>query len=84
MPKSVFGWARIGLLVLAAAVVLVVMFQNTGQDMKLLFDPRMPAWLGVFIVTMVGFVSGLLASTYLWTRVRRRARSRDERDRRDD
>ena len=52
--------------IFVALVVLIVMIQNGGDTVELLFWTHTPTWLGLFIMGLAGFVGGLLCATYLF------------------
>ncbi|MEF8787797.1 MAG: hypothetical protein V5A84_01890 [Planctomycetota bacterium] len=65
MLKALPARARIALLGLAGVAVLIVLFQNGGDTLNILFWPDTPAWLGVFVMSLIGFGAGFLCATYL-------------------
>ena len=76
MLKTLPARVRMVLLALAGVAVLIVMFQNGGGTLNILFWPDTPAWLGAFIMSLIGYGAGLLCATYLLGR----RRGRDARD----
>jgi len=56
---TVGSWIRRTLVVVAAVVLIIVMFQNGGQEVKFLFWSHTPAWMGLLVITLIGFVAGL-------------------------
>ena len=57
------GWIKLAVLAVAGGVVLIAMFQSTGQ-MKLLFWEDTSTWVALVVAALAGFVSGVVASTY--------------------
>lgn len=76
MLKALPARVRMVLLALAGVAVLIVMFQNGGGTLNILFWPETPAWLGAFIMSLIGYGAGLLCATYLLGR-RRGQNARD-------
>ena len=60
---SVKSWIKLAILVLAGVVVLIAMFQSTGQ-MKLLFWEGTSTWMALLVTALAGFVAGMVGSTY--------------------
>ncbi len=65
MLKALPDRVRMFLLGAAGVAVLIVMFQNGGGTLNILFWPGTPAWLGAFVMSLVGFGAGFLCATYV-------------------
>ena len=72
MLKALPARVRMVLLAVAGVAVLIVVFQNGGGTLNILFWPDTPAWLGAFIMSLIGFGAGFLCATYVLGRQRNR------------
>jgi len=57
------NWTKLSVLAIVAVVVLISMFQSTGQ-MKLLFWEGTSTWIALLVAALAGFVAGMVVSTY--------------------
>jgi len=65
------NWTKLSVLAIAAVVVLILMFQSTGE-MKLLFWEHTKTWIALLVAALAGFVAGMVASTYRFGGKRRK------------
>jgi len=66
MLKALPDRVRMVLLAAAGVAVLIIMFQNGGGTLNILFWPRTPAWLGACVISLIGCGAGFLCATYVF------------------